>query len=350
LPYFVGSNMWNRILYGMALIFVFSSLTCRESAVFVPDEALSIGFYNLDNLFDDKDDTSHNDTEFTPGGKYAWTNDRYKQKLSNMEKVIHKLVDGDAPDVLGVCELESRKALHDLLQTGSLKNHYGMVHYDSPDERGIDVALVYNKAKLNVLESKSYKVKMSDNAKDATRDVLWVKAVSKKTNDTIQFMVCHFPSRREGQAKSEQDRIDAAKVCHAVIAEKCKLSTQNLVLMGDFNDEPWNKSISETLGAANKENNAEAGLFNLMWTFKGTGRGTYNYRNRWELLDQFMISRALSDGKGMEYAEQSVSIMAEPWMIQTGKYKGYPLRTFGGKQWLNGYSDHFPIHMKINLK
>ena len=338
--------MWNRIFAGVALFLTAGALTCRDSDSSASAGTLSIAFYNLDNLFDTLDDTSHHDDDFTPGGRYKWTDDRYKRKLANMEKVIAGLAGGHAPDILGVCELESRKALEDLLSTGKLDRHYGIVHYDSPDERGIDVALAYNASRLSLIDSKPYRVKLSKDPRDKTRDILWVKILSKTSGDTLQLMVCHFPSRREGKAETQQDRVDAASQCRAILREQCNPVSQNLVIMGDFNDEPVDHSVSGILGAGKEMSDT---LINLMWPFREQGRGSYKFRGRMEMLDQFIISRALVDKKGAEYVDESVDILDAAWLTQTGKYKGYPLRTFGGNKWLNGYSDHYPVFMNIRL-
>lgn len=328
---------------------LFTGFKCERRATFVPDDQLAVAFYNLDNLYDTIDDTDHDDAEFTPSGKYAWDVERYRQKLANMEKVISILAGGNAPDVLGMCELESQQALNDLFSTGTLKGHYSIIHYDSPDERGIDVAFAYNKKKLSVLQSQNIRVKLQRDTADRTRDILWVRTLIHSSKDTIDFIVCHFPSRREGKDQSEPDRIDAARACITTARGKCNLSNQNLVIMGDFNDEPWDKSISSVIGATDIRKNDGSDLQNLVWQFRDQGKGSYKYRDQWNMLDQFMISNALNDGKGAEYVKGSVNIASYDWMVQTGKYKGFPLRTFGGDKWLNGYSDHFPIYMNIKI-
>lgn len=328
---------------------LFAGFTCVRKVTFVPADQLSVAFYNLDNLYDTMDDTTHDDTEFTPSGKYAWTVERYSQKLANMEKVIATIVDGNGPDVLGMCELESRQAVNDLFSAKTFEGNYDIVHYDSPDERGIDVALAYNKQKLSVLESQKVTVRLQRDTSDRTRDILWVRTLTRISGDTIDFIVCHFPSRREGKEQSEPDRLDAAKACIQIAREKCNFSRQNLVIMGDFNDEPWDQSISGIIGAADARKDEHSELQNLMWQFREEGKGTYRYRDQWNTLDQFMISSALNDGKKAEYMKGSVNITKYDWMVQTGKYHGFPLRTFGGGKWLNGYSDHFPIYMKIKI-
>ncbi len=325
------------------------SFTCKSNAPVNTDLQLSVAFYNIDNLYDTKDDTSHKDDDFTPNGKYKWDKSRYEQKIRNLNKVISLIADGNPPDILGVCELESALALSDLLKSKSLKNQYNFVHYDSPDERGVDVALIYKTSKFKVLESKNYKVVLSKDTNDRTRDILYVKGISPINNDTFNFIVCHYPSRKEGKNESEQNRLDASAQCLKIISEKISLKRQNLIVLGDFNDQPWDKSMQTVLGASSHNKFPNAQLQNLMFELpKETG--SYFFRGHWERLDQIIISAALRDGKGPDYIEGSLSVLKEDWMMQKGKYEGYPLRTFGGENWLNGYSDHLPVKINIQLK
>lgn len=339
--------MTRNTLHLLLVCVVLSAATCRNKTKVSDGNTLSIAFYNIDNLYDDVDDTDHDDQDFTPNGQYQWSSERYHQKLENMAKVIAQLANGKTPDVLGVCELESAKALNDLVNTGDLKGQYGMVHYDSPDERGVDVALIYKTEKFKVLSSEKVPVILTKDLNDKTRDQLFVKALILASNDTICFYVCHFPSRREGKDESEINRLDAAKTCRNFINSHVNLASNHLIVMGDFNDEPWDRSITEGIMASKLEQKGEADLWNLMWDFKAEGRGSYNFKGKMNCLDQFMISRSLNDGKALEYKKQSVNIVDAEWLTQTGKYEGFPLRTFGGNKWLNGYSDHYPIYLEL---
>lgn len=341
--------MTRYTLHLLLVLVVLSSATCRNKAKVPSGNTLSIAFYNIDNLYDDIDDTDHDDQDFTPNGQYQWTSERYHQKLENMAKVISQLANGNAPDVLGVCELESAKALEDLINSGDLKGQYSMVHYDSPDERGVDVALIYKSDKFKMLHSEKVPVVLTKDLNDRTRDQLFVKAVVLASSDTICFYVCHFPSRREGKDESEINRVDAAKTCRNFINSHVEMLKENLIIMGDFNDEPWDKSIVEGLQAFNVNKKGEADLLNLMWDFKSNGRGSYNYKGHMNCLDQLMITRPLIDGKHLDYVPKSVNIMDASWLTQTGKYAGFPLRTFGGNKWLNGYSDHYPVYMELQF-
>ncbi len=239
-------------------------------------------------------------------------------------------------------------ALKDLLLDERFKNQYQMVHYDSKDERGIDVALIYNTEKIKVLYSKPLYVRLSKNKKDRTRDILYVKSLVLKSKDTLNILVCHFPSRREGKEKSEINRIDVAKTAKKWM-DSIGLS-KNWMVMGDFNDEPNDISIMEYL-KANKQNSNDMGLrlHNLMWDLMEEGKGSYNYNKKWQIIDQMMLSSSLLNKKGLDYEPESVEIIKKDWMMQTGKYKNFPKRNFVGNQWKNGYSDHLPIFIKLNI-
>lgn len=324
-----------------------SASVCTTKKSVVDNNSISIAFYNIDNLFDDINDSDHDDDDFTENGIYRWTKKRYQNKLKNMEKVIYQMVDGNLPDVLGVCELESKKALEDLIKTGKMKNKYSFSHFDSKDERGIDVALIYNKEKFSLIENRSLTVKLSKDSFDNTRDVLFVKLYSKIAKDTVLFLVAHFPSRREGKYQSEQNRIDAAKAIKKFMALNVNTNKQNLILMGDFNDEPWDKSIYRIIGAQNYLKTKDSGLLILMWGFEKQKKGSYRFKNEMNILDQIIISKSLANGLGLDYVDNSVSIFDVEWLKQKGKFEGFPLRTFAGKNWLNGYSDRFAVYIKL---
>lgn len=339
-----------RILLLCMLPFLLSALKCSDEIRFSEKGEISVAFYNLDNLFDTIDDLSTNDADFTPQGRYHWNTEKFNQKLEKLAKVIRRIDGSASPDVLGVCELENRPALEALAESCDPEGRFEVVHKDSEDERGIDVGLIYNREKLSLLELHSYPVRLSGDSSDRTRSILWVKLKSNISDDTFQFIVCHFPSRREGKMKSMQNRMDAAKACSSIVAERCHTAAQNLVLMGDFNDEPWDQSLSVGLSAQKPDADSRTGLFNLMYTFDTKISGTYRYKDQWDILDQFILSAALLDKRLPDYLPASVGIKSDPWLFQKGKYAGYPLRTFGGDKWLNGYSDHLPVFMKIRLR
>lgn len=338
--------MKSLYIYCLSFLIVLSSATCKNKKSNSVSNSISIAFYNLDNLFDTIDDTEHLDDEFTINGTYKWDNTRYASKLNNMVKVISQLADGKLPDILGVCELESKTALNDLINTGKLKNQYSYTHFDSKDERGIDVALVYNSKLFKLLNSHPIVVTLNKNINDHTRDILHCQLELISNKETIHFFVCHYPSRREGKDESEQNRLDASNALKNYINAKLDINKDNIIIMGDFNDEPWDKSIKE-LGSVKIDGKKQGDFYNLMYKFIEQKRGTYRFRDKMNLLDQFIISKKLHDKNGLDYADNSAEIMDLEWMKQKGKYEGFPLRTFGGNEWLNGYSDHFPIYFYL---
>jgi predicted extracellular nuclease len=324
------------------------TIECSEKTNTLSSNQLSVAFYNLDNLYDTLNDPKTNDDEFTPAGKNKWNSYKYNQKIKKLCKVLSNFDAETCPDVLGVCEIENKSVLFDLASAIKVST-FDIVHFDSKDERGADVALLFNKHKLKLLESKKFTPVFKQDTSDYTRDVLWVKLLIMKSSDTLQFVVCHFPSRREGQVKSEPKRIEVAKLCKKIISEKCNLETQNLIVMGDFNDEPKDKSLSHFIGAGDVSLQPQAKLVNLMFPFYQDKIGSYRYKDNWNILDQFLISSHLMSNNFTHYVPNSVFIKNESWMLQKGKFAAYPHRTFAGNKWLNGYSDHLPIGLRIQI-
>ena len=334
------------IFYGLlCLSFTFE---CAEKSDSSSKNQVLVAFYNVDNLYDTINDPMTFDDEFTPQGKNHWNAYKYQQKLNHLSQVLNDFEANQFPDILGVCEIENKKVLLDLALKMPLAS-YNNVHYDSKDERGIDVALFYNKDKFSVLDSKNYTPKFSKDTADKTRDVLWVKLLQTQSKDTFQFLVCHFPSRREGQAISEPKRVEVAQLCKKIIKEKCNPQTQNLIMMGDFNDEPFNQSLAITMGAKELKKFPNADLSNLMFEFVQSKKGSYRYKNQWNVLDQFILSNRLINSQSTHYLSNSVFIKDDRWLFQKGKFAEFPHRTFAGNKWLNGYSDHLPIGFRIQL-
>lgn len=320
-----------------------------------PDKAklLTVAFYNMENLFDTEDDPKINDEEFLPGGANQWNQDRYKRKLANMAKVIAQLGDDDGPEILGMCEVENRKVLEDLIAQPALKKHgYGIIHANSPDQRGIDCALLYKTKRFNPLYQQSYTVPFPENKDLATRDILLVKGVVDKSVD-VTFVVNHWPSRREGQEESAWKRERAATTLRTALDSIFKVDrTASLVLMGDFNDEPADKSIAQALKAGKDSVQAQSTLlYNCMAPIKAEGRGTLKFKGGWNLFDQIIVSSALLHHKSLlRYTRGSANIYNPEWMRQTdeGDWKDAPKRTFIGKRYVeDGYSDHFPVYISI---
>ncbi len=308
-------------------------------------QVYTIAFYNLENLFDTINDPETLDDNFTPKGRKAWNTKRYKRKLNKLGNVIAQLgADRShfSPAIIGVVEVENQTVLTDLVATNYLKkHHYGIVHYDSPDERGIDVALLYKKELFKLLHSETFPLYLEgkNGDRDYTRDVLLVKG--NLNGELIYVLVNHWPSRRSGEDKTEGKRIKAAEL-NSFIVEKINSETENakIIIMGDFNDDPSNVSVKKHL-----VNNT---FYNPMERLINTGNGTLNYKKTWHLFDQIIFSKNFFNKEvgthSFKYAEVFDRYFLKEWK---GKYKGNPFRTYIGKWYQGGFSDHFPVYVYL---
>tara|TARA_B100001094_G_scaffold264812_1_gene267047 strand:- start:11233 stop:12276 length:1044 start_codon:yes stop_codon:yes gene_type:complete len=313
----------------------------------------TIAFYNVENLFDTINDPKTWDDDRTPKGRDRWTSVIYKKKLKNIAKVIAEIgfdLTNQAPSVIGLCEIENRGVLEDLIKTESLiKENYQIIHYDSPDERGIDVAMLFKQNRFIVSSSKTYPLylKRKDGSRDYTRDHLLVSGFLDK--DPIHFIINHWPSRSGGQMRSEPSRILAGKLNKKIIDSILQSSPKaNIISMGDFNDNPGDKSIKPILNTIFKKNKIKEGqVFNPMEELYRKGYGSYKYRGKWDMIDQFLLSKNLVDNNnGLFFLKASV--FNKKYLINpSGKYEGYPFKSFAGGKFLNGYSDHFPIYLYL---
>lgn len=322
-------------------LFCFITVSCsgQRNSDTNTGKNITIGFWNMENLYDTRND-AWNDDDFTPEGQYQWDETRYQNKLKNMARVL----DSINADIFGMCEVESKKVLIDLraVLKGTGKS-YEIVHFDSPDERGIDAALYYHKDKFSVVSAKPLPVVLPEN--DKTRDILHAVLLHKTTGDTLHYFVNHWPSRRGGTEGSAAKRALAAQTLQNTLQQQ-DLWNKAFIIVGDFNDNPWDSSISQVLGACKPAIKSECRIHNLAGFFDATQTGTLKYNNRWDIFDQIMISSALwnKPGATLKFKPYSNRIFSPEWILQHGgKYEGHPLRTFGGKTYLNGYSDHLPV-------
>jgi len=248
-------------------------------------------FYNTENFFDTKHDTLKNDLDFTPQGKMKWTYDKYLTKLKNLAKVIIGVGEWEPPEIVGLCEIENRNVLNSLVKYTPLKAFdYGIIHRESPDVRGIDVAVLYRKDKFEVSSYNMFRIE-----EFKTRDIVYVKGCINKT-DTVHVLVNHFPSRLGGELNSEYKRKIVAgylrKIVDSIFVTNSKAS---IIIAGDFNDEPTNESLSETLRAKlSCENPNDTSLYNLSYYLQDVKKqGSLKYEGQWTLIDQFIVSGAL---------------------------------------------------------
>lgn len=310
----------------------------------------TIAFYNVENLFDTINDPKINDDEYTPIGSQRWTGVKYRKKLENLAKVISEIGVGEnpnSPTVLGVAEVENRSVLEDLVKQPALLNkEYGIIHFDSPDRRGIDVGLLYQKKHFQPTSYKNHPLIIErDGARVYTRDQLLVTGLL--DGEEMHFIVNHWPSRSGGEKRSSPFREAAAALNKRIIDSLFKINPNaKVITMGDFNDGPYNKSIKSVLGAkAKKEETKEFGLYNPMEEMSNKGIGTLAYRDAWDLFDQMIITEPFLKKDYSSYRFWKAAVFNKPYLTQkTGQYKGYPLRNWNGEV---GYSDHFPVYLYI---
>lgn len=307
----------------------------------IPNSEAIIGFYNLENLFDTADDPKTDDKEFLPDGTNQWTPERYQRKLENMAKVIGNF----SPSMLGVGEIENRKVLEDLVKQPAIAaKRYQIVHFDMRDARGVDVGLLYQPAVFKPFSIRQIPVNDPAEPDFITRDILWVKGLF--LGDTLHVAVNHWPSRRGGG--SEDKRLLAARTLRKAVDSVLAINSKaNIVIMGDLNDDPNNRSVKKILTVPNAA--GQDILVNTAEPLFKKGRGTLAFDGTWNLFDQIIISAALADKQGSDYVADSFTIAAFPYMVDTGKYKGMPMRTFrNGVFNPDGFSDHFPVFIRIN--
>jgi len=343
-----------------------------------------IGFYNVENLFDTKDDPHTNDNDFLPSGKYNWTADRYEKKLHNIARVISAMKDetGKFHTVLGLAEVENGKVLEDLIRDPQIvKAGYQIVHYDSPDRRGIDVALLYRPGEFKLLDSESIpfsfdktsvKLSLDENAKSyfRTRDILMVYGLIK--DEPFAVYVAHLPSRQGG--KNADMRSVGAEIIynHARKMER-KYPGIKIVVMGDMNDNP--EDVSQTKWLHGKEavsQMASSDFFNPFLSMHKAGLGSEEYKGEWNIFDiiQVNYNLAAAPGGGLKIQPLASGSTApvsrggsrqasgsgkfyghifNPDFLtqQSGKYSGTPYRTFSSGEFMNGYSDHYPTYIVV---
>jgi len=338
-----------------AIFFAWASLAPAANAQHLParPENIRVAFYNVENLFDTKDDPLTSDEEFTPAAAKEWTEARYQTKLERLARVVDGM---QYPAFLGLAEVENHRVCADFINKTSLKKHqYKIVHFDSPDVRGIDVALLYQKKLFKVLNASTIRMDFPNELKGGlpdytTRDVLVVEGVFQK-KDTLHLMIAHFPSRSGGQKESEPKRNYVAQQIRKKVDEIfSKTPDASIVLMGDLNDEPTDPSVRDYLHA--QPMSVAPGpeeLFDCMSRLDAEGQGSYKYRGDWNMIDHIILSGDMFCGsRRLQYADSGIFRM--DWMMYTGpKYGQQPNRTYGGDHYFGGYSDHLPVFVDLKI-
>ena len=315
-------------------------------------------FYNLENLFDTINDPETLDEEFLPDGAKKWNTYKYQAKLSNMERVLFDIARQDKafPVVIGVSEVENRLVLEDLASQPKLKHgNYRIVHFDSPDARGVDCAFFYRPDVFKLEGSEAEKFRLPEMPNFRTRDLVTMWGTIE--GEPFFFLVSHWPSRLGGKEASAFKRNAAAAQCRAIADSVRKINpATKVVIMGDFNDDATDKSVTEIMGAKPNIKKLEQGdLFCPFIDMLKAGYGTLAYQDSWNLFDIMVVSENLATGstgslklKKAEGSKFYGNIFRRDYMIQKeGQYKGYPLRSFVGNNFQNGFADHFPVYIYI---
>lgn len=281
--------------------------------------------YNVENLFDTKHDTLKNDSSFLPEGMHHWTYRRYQTKIDRIAQVLVNIGGWESVPLVGLCEVENARCLRNLCYE-LRRFHYKYVHYDSPDERGVDVALLYDSTRLSILNRRALSLSLDG---DATRDILYVSALYEQ-RDTVHVMMCHLPSQLGGASNTDWKRQRAKSLIQSQIDSIFLFQpSANIVVMGDMNT-----SAQDDL----------TGMVNLMIPIQKMGQGTHKYQGIWTCLDQFYVSPSI-------VSRSVASIFSPQWLLEEDtKYLDYkPHRTFIGFRYNDGYSDHLPIVLHLRL-
>lgn len=315
-----------------------------------------IAFYNLENLFDTINSNGSYDLEFSPNGARQWNTQKYTLKISNMARVITNMVTSTTPNgpaAIGVSEIENRSVLVDLckevdqqlIKAGKKPWNLQIVHHDSPDRRGVDVSLLYNPRQFRVIDVTNARVDIGY----PTRDQMCVTGVM--SGDTVSIIVNHWPSRLGGEEKSSPNREKAAARCKETADSIWALRPgQPVIIMGDLNDDPQNKSCAKVLGAKKDAKGVEIdGFYNPWWKLLDKGIGTLAYKGQWNLFDQIIVSGGLLEDNVTDpnkFTYWKCQVNSYDFLKDTkGNRQNYPLRTFSGGVFLGGYSDHFPTEI-----
>ncbi|MCF6240419.1 MAG: hypothetical protein L3J74_03630 [Bacteroidales bacterium] len=334
------------------LILLFSFSVFAQNKFYKANNTFTVVFYNVENLFDTIDNPNAIDEQFLPQSNKKWNTGRYHKKINDIGRVISSININELPEIIGLAEIENRSVLEDLANSRFLKKgNYGIVHEDSPDARGIDVALLYRNDEFKYIEHKIYRIHFDFEPETTTRDILYVKG-SLNSAEQLHIFVNHWSSRREGQAASEPKRIYIAKILRSKVdSVLSKDKKAKILILGDFNDEPVNKSIHEVLNASNNLHTKNIyELYNLMFDKSINGEGSYNFRGNWNMLDNLIISQnLLYSKKGYKVSPDGGMIFKKRWMmydnVKTGQFT--PSKTYGGPNYYGGISDHFPVYLML---
>jgi len=334
-----------------SLILLFVCFSVHSSAQQNTSD-FSILFYNVENLFDTKDNPDTEDDSFTPEGELHWTHKRLSQKLLNLSKVIINASEWSIPDIVLFAEIENREVLERLISDTPLKSFpYKIIHKESPDHRGIDVGLIYNSDSFSPIEYKYYPLEVK-NAMLNSRELLYVSGVLNGT-DTLHIFGNHWPSRYSGFLETKDLRKAAASLLKGKVDElNKKFKSPKIVIVGDFNDNPEDETLAEVLLAGKVELPiVDEKLYNLFFGLKRDNQGSLKYQSQWFIFDQIIVSGSLlSANSGFKAKPENAKIITLPFLLEDDKKFGgkKPFRTYYGFTYNGGFSDHLPVLLKLN--
>jgi predicted extracellular nuclease len=313
--------------------------------------SITVAFYNVENLFDTTNDEGVRDGDFTPEGKIVWDSEKYNKKLKDLTRVITAIDSADLPLIIGLAEVENLGVLRDLTSKTRLnEGNYGIIHFDSPDERGIDVALLYRNQYFMPIHARPYPLIFPFDENDRTRDMLYVKGVVAK-KDTLHLLVNHWPSRSGGKEKSDPKRREAAISARQVVDSIFRFNpSANIIIMGDLNDNPTDDNVLNALNAKRITGNIEnQEIYNLSIDKFEDGEGTLYWRS-WDLFDQMIVSGNILKGNTFYQIEtEGMQILKEDWMLYERKDGvKVPNRMAGRTQYYGGFSDHLPVYIRFS--
>ena len=329
--------------------FICLFLSCIINAQNREKKNFKIMCYNVENYFDCVDDSLTDDSEFLPTGMRGWNTTKYLKKQANIGKVITSIGGWEAPALVGLCEIESEKCLFDLTRYSGLKNLlYKYLHHESPDARGVDVALLYQPGQFKPIHDEAIRITFPQAPSSKTRDVLFASGII-PTGDTLFVFVCHFPSRLGGELESEDRRMYVASVVRTKVDSIFSTNKHpNIVIMGDFNDYPTNISLLEVLKAKPLTDSISAkSLYNMMYKMHTEGKGSNKHLGEWGALDQMIVSgNLLNPGNALFTLQSDAHIFDADFLLEDDKtFLGkQPFRTYVGMKYQDGFSDHLPIY------
>lgn len=314
----------------------------------------TVAFYNVENLFDTINDPLKFDDDRTPDGKDKWTTKHYRDKVQKIAKVLSEIGSektNTSPDIIGLCEIENEHVLMDVINDPSLQGqNYSVIHFDSPDARGIDVGLLYKKDVFVPMSFKNYRLDLHDEngQREYTRDQLLASGFF--DGEEMHFLVNHWPSRRGGEARSRPKREAAARLNKKIIDSLLNINPEaKIISMGDLNDDPTNSSMKKILKTIQEVDSVTSlDIYNPMEKMARKGMGSLAYRDNWNLFDQIFFTGALLENDKSTYRFWKAGVFNKKYLIvNRGRYKGYPFRSYAGGTYAGGYSDHFPVYMYL---